>query len=232
LLNLKNLLNINPSTPFGIEAPSDVELGRIQTDYTLSEVFTKAVEINPALQEAARRRLAAEEGVQIARGALLPSLSLGAALGTQYNYENSAGAPLGTQLDNFFGQNIGFQLSIPIFNKFQAQNTVKRARLNLEGAQITENLSRNELNQTIAQALADLRAAEKTFASAQQAYESSRLAFEYSQKRFDVGLTNAIDLNLSKTQLAQSEADMLQSKYDLIFRSKVIDYYLGRSLAF
>ncbi|MFS8615482.1 MAG: TolC family protein [Solitalea sp.] len=232
LLNLKNLLNINPSTPFGIEVPENVDLmlAQIRTDYSLSEVFTKAVEINPGMAEAAHRRLAAEENLQIARGALLPTLSFGAGLGTRYS--NNREFPISDQLDQNFNQYFGFQLSIPIFNRFQAQNAVKRARLNLQGAQITENLSRNELNQTIAQALADLRAAEKNYASALQAYESSRLAFEYSQKRFDVGLTNAIDLNLSKTQLAQTEADMLQSKYDLIFRSKIIDYYLGKSMAF
>lgn len=232
LLNLKNLLNINPSTPFEIEMPENVDLlvDQISTDYALSEVFTTAADINPALQEAANRRLAAEEELQIARGGLLPTLSFGAGLGTRYS--NGSDFPINEQLDQNFNQYIGLQLSIPIFNKFQAQNTVKRARLGLEGARVTEDLSRNELNQTIAQALADLRAAEKNYASAQRAFESSRLAFEYSQKRFDVGLTNAVDLNLAKTQLAQTEADMLQSKYDLIFRSKVIDYYLGKSMAF
>ncbi|QEC52650.1 outer membrane protein [Anseongella ginsenosidimutans] len=232
LLDLKNFLNINPSTPFGIEVPANVDLllEQIKTDYSLSEVFTRAVEINPAMQEAANRRLAAEENLQIARGGLLPSLSFGAGLGTRYS--NGTDFTINDQLDQNFNQYFGFQLSIPIFNKFQAQNTIKRARLNLEGARITENTNRNELNQIIAQALADLRAAEKNYSSALRAFESSRLAFEYSQKRFDVGLTNAIDLNLSKTQLAQAEVDMLQSKYDLIFRSKVIDYYLGNSLAF
>lgn len=232
LLNLKNLLNINPSTPFGIELPVDVDalLEDIRTDYSLSEVFTKAVEINPGMQEAANLRLAAEENLQIAKGSLLPTLSFGAGLGTRYS--NGSEFTINDQLDQNFNQYFGFQLSIPLFNKFQARNSIKRARLNLEGARISENLNRNELNQTIAQALADLRAAEKNYASALQAFESSRLAFEYSQKRFDVGLTNAIDLNLSKTQLAQTEADMLQSKYDLIFRSKLIDYYLGKSMAF
>lgn len=232
LLNLKNLLNINPSTPFNIEPPANVELivDEIQTGYSLSEVFTQAVEINPAIQEAANQRLAAEENLQIAKGGLLPQLSFGAGMGTRYS--NGSDFSINDQLDQNFNQSFGFQLSIPIFNKFQARNTVKRAKLNLENAQVIESTNRNELNQIIAQALADLRAAEKNYASATQAFESSRLAFEYAQKRFDVGLTNAVDLNLSKTQLAQAEADMLQARYDLIFRSKVIDYYLGRSLAF
>src|SRR3546814_16949035 len=68
LLNLKNLLNINQSTPFGIEPPANVDvfLQQIKSDYTLSEVFTAAVEINPAIQEAAYQRLDAEENLRSA----------------------------------------------------------------------------------------------------------------------------------------------------------------------
>src|SRR3546814_8276780 len=99
-----DLLNINPSTPFGIEPPANVDvfLQQIKSDYTLSEVFTAAVEINPAIQEAAYQRLAAEENLQIARDGLLPRLSFGAGMGTRYS--NSRDFPIHNPLAQNFNQ--------------------------------------------------------------------------------------------------------------------------------
>ncbi|MNE79956.1 Outer membrane efflux protein [compost metagenome] len=78
--------------------------------------------------------------------------------------------------------------------------------------------------------MADLRAAEKKNVSAKESFESLKKAYEYSQKRFDVGLINSLDLNIAKTSYSKSESESLQAKYDMIFKSKVIDYYLGKPL--
>jgi outer membrane protein len=57
-------------------------------------------------------------------------------------------------------------------------------------------------------------------------------SFTYAQQRFDVGMLNAIEYNTTKARLAKAQSDLLQAKYDFIFKVKVLDYYQGKPLAF
>ena len=97
---------------------------------------------------------------------------------------------------------------------------------------VTEQIAKNNLNKVISQAVFDLRAAERRFYSAQTAFQSSKDAFNVIDQRYAVGLVNSLDYNQSQTNLNKSEFDLIQARYDLIFRSKVIDFYLGNPISF
>ena len=144
----------------------------------------------------------------------------------------TAPIPFGEQFKNNVGRSVGFTLQIPLFNSLQVRTGVNKTKINLENAVVKEDLAKNQLNKTIAQAVADLKAAEKKHTAAESSYESLKKAYEFSQKRFDVGLLNSLDLSIAKTNYSKAESDALQAKYDMIFRSKVIDYYLGKPLTF
>jgi outer membrane protein len=140
--------------------------------------------------------------------------------------------PFRTQIDENFNQSISFGLSIPIFNNFTARSSVRKAKINLQNAVVTEQISKNNLNKVISQAVFDLRAAERRFYSAQTAFQSSKDAFNVIDQRYAVGLVNSLDYNQSQTNLNKAEFDLIQARYDLIFRSKVIDFYLGNPISF
>jgi outer membrane protein len=140
--------------------------------------------------------------------------------------------PFRTQIDENFNQSIGFNLSIPLFNGFSARSSVRRAKINLRNSEISEQLAKNNLNKVVNQAVYDLRAAERRLNSATTAFESSKEAFNVIQQRYDVGLVNSLDYNQAQTNLNRAEFDLIQAKYDLIFRNKVIDYYLGNPISF
>src|SRR5690606_38143801 len=137
-----------------------------------------------------------------------------------------------TQIQDNFNQFIGFGLSIPIFNGFSARSAVRRAKISFQNSEIDEQIAKNNLNKVINQAVFDLRAAEKRLQSAQSAFQSSKDAFNAIEKRYAVGLVNSLDFNQAQTNLNKAEFDQIQAKYDLIFRSKVIDFYLGNPLTF
>ncbi|WP_183575416.1 TolC family protein [Mucilaginibacter sp. X5P1] len=131
------------------------------------------------------------------------------------------------QFDDNFNQSVGISLQIPIFNHFTARTSVRKAKLNYEYAQISTQLARNTLTKTISQAVLDVESAEKTYLSAIQTYNANKEAFNIVQQRYNVGLVNSLDYNTSLTNFNKAETDMIQAKYTVIFRSKVIDYYLG-----
>jgi outer membrane protein len=107
---------------------------------------------------------------------------------------------------------------------------VRKAKLSYQIADINEQLAKNTLNKTISQAVLDVKAAERKYESAQQTYQSNKDAYNVVQQRYAVGLINSLDYNTSLTTLNKSEFDMIEAKYELIFRSKIIDYYLGNPI--
>jgi outer membrane protein len=134
------------------------------------------------------------------------------------------------QFNDNFNQSVGISLQIPIFNRFTARTSVRKAKLNYEYAQISTQLARNTLTKTITQAVLDVQSAEKSYLSAVQTYQANKEAFNIVQQRYNVGLVNSLDYNTSLTNYNKAETDMIQAKYTVVFRSKVIDYYLGNPI--
>ena len=134
------------------------------------------------------------------------------------------------QFGNNFNQSVGLNLQIPIFNRFLARTNVRKARLTYESADLNTRIARNNLTKTITQAILDLHAAEKSYQSTTQTFLANKEAFNVVQQRYGVGLVNSLDYNTSLTNYNKSQFDMIQAQYTVIFRSKVIDYYLGNPI--
>ena len=70
-------------------------------------------------------------------------------------------------------------------------------------------------------------AALKKYTASEKAVEATQESFRYSEQRFNVGLVTPVEYNASKTQLLNSQSDLLQSKYEYVFKIKVLDFYQG-----
>jgi len=99
----------------------------------------------------------------------------------------------------------------------------KNAQLDLQSQKL--NLYAN-----IQQAYADALAALKKFNATQKALVSMEESFKYTEKKFEVGLVNTVDYNMSKNQLIATQSDLLQAKYDFIFRTKILNFYNGEPI--
>ena len=135
-----------------------------------------------------------------------------------------------SQIGNNFNQSVGVSVQIPIFNRFLNHTNVAKAKLNLQNATLTSQIAKNNLSKTIIQAILDLQAADKQFQSAKQTFESNKEALNVTKQRYDVGLVNTLDYNTAVTNYNKSQNDMIEAQYGVIFRSKVIDYYLGNTI--
>jgi len=134
------------------------------------------------------------------------------------------------QIRDNFNQSLGLSIQIPIFNRFSSRTAVKKARLNLQYAELSTQIAKNNLSKTIIQAVLDLQAADKQYQSAQQTFEANKDALNVTKQRYDVGLVNSLDYNTAITNFNKSQNDMIQARYTVIFRSKIIDYYLGNTI--
>lgn len=137
-----------------------------------------------------------------------------------------------SQIRDNFNQFVGVSLSVPIFNGFTARSNVRRAKINYQNMQANEQLTKNNLNKVIAQAVVDERAAVSRYQSTQNAFNAQKDAFYVVDQRYQVGLVNSLDFNTAQTNRNKAELDFIQAKYDLLFKSKVVDYYLGKPISF
>ena len=139
--------------------------------------------------------------------------------------------PYNDQLDQNLRKAVGLSLSIPIFNGRSTSAGIQRARLNLENARLSASQTRNQLYQSIQQAHTDAQAAAKRLDAVSRSMNSFEKAFEYASKRLDAGLSNSLDYLNATTNLTRARIELLQAKYDYIFRLKVLDFYAGKPLS-
>jgi outer membrane protein len=149
---------------------------------------------------------------------LSPSISQGPVLG------------FGDQFDQNLRNNFGFQLQIPIFNRFQIKNAVSVAKFQHQRAQLQAQNLRNTLRQTIEQAYADARAAQRAFISNVTRVDALTQSLQVVEQRFNAGAANSLDYALARNNLNIAQSDLIRSKFDYIFRTKVLDFYAGKGL--
>jgi outer membrane protein len=140
--------------------------------------------------------------------------------------------PFNDQLTDNFSKSIGFNLSIPIFNNWNVHNGIKRAKINLEQSQLNLLMGQKSLLKSIQQAVADAAASYQKLIAGQKSVEAMTESVKYNEQKYNLGLISTYDYLISKNNLSKAQADLLQAKYDYIFRLKVLDFYQGKPLAF
>ncbi|MDW7691876.1 TolC family protein [Flammeovirgaceae bacterium SG7u.111] len=136
------------------------------------------------------------------------------------------------QLSESLRQSLGFTLRIPIYNKNQIKTGVSIAQINREQARVSAQRVRNQLRQDIETARQNVLAASKTYNSNSKRVEALRETYRVTNQRFSVGAVNSTELTIARNNLVNAESDMLRSKYDFIFRSKLLDFLMGKPITF
>jgi outer membrane protein len=135
------------------------------------------------------------------------------------------------QLDKNLGQQVQFQLNIPILNGLQVRTGVQRAIINEQAQSVRAEQARLTLRQSIEQAYADARAAQLQYAASKRQVAALTLTQRNAEIRFNNGLLNGTEFNIAKNNLAFAESNRIQAKYSFIFRRKVLDFYQGKPLS-
>lgn len=234
-INLAQLLQITDYENFDV-AEVDYEVPPSEVlNSSPKEIFEKALTFRNDIKFSEINVELAEKDLQITKGAFLPSLSGFFNYGTGYSNRNQL-----LDVNNMFFRpdfidqlwifdqvSYGAQLNIPIFNRLTNKNNVKRAKLGIQNAQLQLEQEKLTLETNINQAYVDVKNFAKAYEAAQKTLEARRLAYDYSKERYDVGLMNAFDFNQAQSRVDNAEANVVRTKYDYIFRLKVLEFYFG-----
>ena len=115
----------------------------------------------------------------------------------------------------------------PWGNGWSTRNNVTRSQISLEKAKLQLEQDKLDLENTIQQAYVDVNTFEKAYAAAEKTLEARTLAYDYAKERYDVGLMNAFDFSQAQARVENAQADVIRTKYDYIFRLKILEFYFG-----
>ena len=234
-VNLAQLLQITDYENFDIaEEEFDIPPSDI-LDNSPKVIFDKALGFRNDIKFSESNVELAEQDLKIAKGAYLPTLSAFFQYGTRYSDvtqipDGNGGVytpGLTDQLWIFDGISYGAQLNIPIFNGWSTRNNVMRSKISLEKAKLQLEQDKLDLENTIQQAYVDVNTFEKAYAAAVKTLEARTLSYQYAKERYDVGLMNAFDFSQAQARVENAQADVIRTKYDYIFRLKILEFYFG-----
>jgi outer membrane protein len=204
------------------------------------DIYQKAKETRTELKIAKTNLEIAEKNVAIARGGFQPTLQGFYNFNTQISYADviafdgngniigkKNAASFSDQFNNNKGQSFGAQLSIPIFNGYSARNNVERFKVDLEKSKIALEQADLDLQRNVYTAFTDAKGAMNAHESSIVALEARDEAYNYAKEKYAVGLMNSFDFNQSQTLLTNAQSEVLRTKYDYIFKIKILEFYFG-----
>ena len=206
---------------------------------TPAAIYAKAKEDRVELKIAKTNLEIAERDVQIAKGAYQPTIQGFYSFSTRAGYADrvvfdQSGNPsfqppfsVLKQFDLNKGHSFGFQMNIPVLNGFATKNNVARSKIALDRSKIAFSQQELDLERNIYTAFTDAKGAMKTYESAIITLEARQEAYNYAKEKFAVGMLNAFDLNQSQSLFVNAQSEVVRTKYDYIFRVKVIEFYFG-----
>lgn len=229
LLNLAQILELDDYTGFGIMRPMLPEMQAELSLLTSKSVFEMAVATRPEIKSAQYQLQSSESGLKIAKAARIPSLSASAGFYDQYllTSVNPSEASFADQLRDNSRSNVALSLSIPIFNRWENRSNINNAQIQIESKRLDLEATKKELRRQIEQAYINALASYERYNANKIAVESMEESFRYMEQKFDLGRVNSVEYNDSKTKLATAQSDLVQAKYEFIFRSKILDFYNG-----
>ncbi len=146
-----------------------------------------------------------------------------------YDYQTQI-IPFADQLENNRNRSIGLYLTIPVFNNFQTRSAINRTKVALESSKLSNRLVRDQVFKTIQQSHADAKASLKKYEATKKNAGALEESFRYTEQRFNVGMADPIEYNDAKNRLAAAESELLQAKYEFVFRIKILDFYMGNPI--
>ena len=262
MLNLKQLLRLDPGYDMDILTPGEMPVDTDPDIVTFSELYQSALNSQASIAANEMRVKSAQLGEKIAKAEFLPSIGAGGSLRTNYSnkginitgYESSIieqtvyinnqevkvgfpqqipqieKSPYFDQFSDNLSYGVGVSMSIPIYNNNAAKAGLQRAQLNTERANLNLLQTKETLKITVGQALSDAKAAKARYLASERTKTAQNNLYNNAIKRFEIGNLNAFELTRLKTSMESSSINALIAKYDYLFRTKVLDFYLGKPI--
>jgi len=243
ILNISQLLNLENSNTFAIQKPDELNVEETNILSAVDDVFNTAFEIMPEIKSAGYNLKSSEVALKKTKWSRSPSLSVSSLYYTRYSqlanhptlYDTDPTNDINDylfsdQINDFAYTQIRFNLNVPIFNKLTKQRNISNAKLTVLKNDYMLELEKQNLYKKIQQAHADALGALEGYKSNIEASASTEESFKYTEQKYNVGLVDIIEYKIAKNNFTKAQGDLLQAKYQYIFKTKILDFYRGEQI--
>lgn len=261
-LSLAQLLDLPSSDQFNIEKPEVVLPMEDDMKITAEQIYEMSLKNQPGIKTASYRSSSAERMLKITQGMRSPKLVLSGSYGTGYSdqrqrlvgykrnteligytadqmavYTESGipvfeKTPFNNQMSDNINKSIGLICNIPFFNGLSVKTNINRAKLAYQNAQYNEQMAKNTLRKSVFQAYVDAIGGKKKYEANIKNANALEEAYKYTEQKFNAGAVNSTDFVIIKTNLSKAKSNLIQAKYDYLFKVKILDFYQGKKLSF
>lgn len=228
LLTLMQVLEIEDGEDFEVSDPEAFFAGENQELDTPQNTITQALLNQPSMEAARLRLQKSHYDLKATKSAWYPSLDFYAGYSNGlYHYfsDNYPNTPANEQLKRNSRAQLGVSLNIPIFNGMKTKYRVKMTELSIDEQQLNLENVEKSLRKEIRQAYGNAKASKQKMEAMKNSLDASRVAYEYAKGGFEMGKKTLLELNESKIRLHKAESDLLQARYEYLYRVKIIELY-------
>lgn len=190
----------------------------LDRDALAEELLSQA----PSVRSAEAAATAAEASAKSARAQYLPSISASAGYDL-FNQEPSLA-------DARKSWSIRLGLSYPIFNRFQREDNVTRANVQVDISRAQLEDARRQARAELERILATLELAEDRIALSEEALRVAEEDLRVQQERYRLGVSTILDQVASQMNLVQAEVDWITARYDYLIARAELEALIGREL--
>ncbi len=231
LLSLSQLLQI-PYDGFNVEIIEVDKPAALLMYKDIKPILNYAMENRNEIKVAKKNIEVSQLNTKISESGYLPSVNFSYGFGTNAFYSNLTQNEdaLFQQLNDNKGHSFSLSVGIPIFSRFQNKTSVAKSKISEENSKLDLQQAKLNLESVIQRAFTDAQAALKTYIAAQKSLESQELAFSNSQDRYNLGSMNSFDLEQARIRLINAQSSLINAKYDFVFKTKILDFYIGKKI--
>lgn len=226
-MQLKQLLEITDDQPFDVVIPETTDEMALAEVPALMSVYEQALATRPEIQSAQTAVKSSDVSVAIAKAGRMPTVNMTAGFGTSTNSLSNNG--WGKQMKFNFDASAGVSVSVPIFDQRQTKTNLNKALIQRETNLLALQDEQKQLFQTIENYWLDATTNQQKFRAALATTESEQQSYDLLQEKFNVGLTNVVELMSGKDRLLVAEQNQLQSKFLTILNLQMLKFYSGRT---
>ena len=227
IIALKQLLELDPIQEIEIET-LDTDISYTMLELDKMAIYNKALGILPEINASKIGVEVTEKGLDIAKGAYLPTLSLVSSLGSGYTSVNDNN--FSDQFDVNFNQRVGLSLNIPIFNRNQTKAAVESAQINIEKAQINQQQTEKTVYKKVETAYQNAISAQEQLVAAEASQIAAEQSYNLAQKKYELGALSTTDLVISQNTYTNAQQNYLQAKYLSVLYHQLLQFYQGNEI--
>lgn len=223
LVDLAQLLELDDIDGFDVMPLDD---GSTLVSLTPDDIYNAALQHNHSILAARNGIIASEKNVSLAKTGYIPTINFNAGLGSSYyKISGFANDTFGKQMKNNYSTYFGFSLNIPIFDALNTRNSVNRAKVQNLSARLQYDDACQRLFKSIQQAYYQADGAKHKLEASKVAEEAANKAFDAMREKYNLGRATPSEYEQSKTKALRSTAERIQAGYELILRTRLLEFY-------